>query len=125
MNKELNIKIAKHLGWVYITHLQLKEMRKSDKKLNKAFKPGWYYYLPLNIDKLIESTYVCRNHNQLSFITTDLNFLIKALDKSAPDYEISKDTKFNRGSYVCFINGEVTIGDTLPEVVYKTLGKLL
>jgi|688.fasta_scaffold60087_12 hypothetical protein len=123
--RELNIKIAKHLGWVYITHLQLKEMKKSDKKLNKAFKPGWYYYLPIDIDKLIESAYICRNHNQLSFITTDLNYLIKALDKETLHYEISKETNFRNEFYMCIAKEEVTTGNTLYEVIYKILGKLL
>jgi hypothetical protein len=123
--RELNVKIAKHLGWVYITHLQLKEMKKSDKKLNKAFKPGWYSSLPLNIDKLIKANYVCRNHNELSIFETNLNYLIKALNKATPDYEISKDTKFNTVSYVCIVNGEVTIGNSLEEAIYRALGKLL
>jgi hypothetical protein len=108
--RELNIKIAKHLGWVYITHLQLKEMKKSDKKLNKAFKPGWYYYLPIDIDKLIESA---------------LNYLIKALDKETLHYEISKETNFRNEFYMCIAKEEVTTGNTLYEVIYKILGKLL
>jgi len=129
MNKELNIKIAKHLGWVYFTHQGVKQMRGYDKDLSKAFKPGWYRQLPLNIDKLIESAYVCRNHNELSLIITNLNHLIKALDKTGEYYQLN--SKIEKEPYECVVSqgdDSLVVGESqnsLTEAIYKALEQIL
>lgn len=128
MSKELNIKIAKHLGFIYVTHQALEEMRKKV-TLNNSFKPGWYRAKPINVDYITEAYYLCRNHNELSFLENDLNYLIKALDITGEYYQLN--SKIEKEPYECVISqgdDSLVVGESqnsLAEAIYKALGQIL
>jgi len=69
---ENNIKLAKMLGWQYLTWQDVK-----DGNYYKIVKPGWWKGDPRGVhEKTFKLFYVCRNNHELKF-NTDFNWIIK------------------------------------------------
>jgi len=74
-NLEKNKEIAKMLGWVYLSNLDI-----DTGKYHESIKAGWYTKLPKKlILKLTYNLYIGRNHHCLQF-DTDWNRLMLAVD---------------------------------------------
>jgi hypothetical protein len=104
-------------------------MKQKYKKISKFYKPGWYNFMPLNVDKMLQNCYICRNHNELSLIITNLNHLIKALDKTGEYYQLN--SKIEKEPYECVVSqgdGSLVVGESqnsLAEAIYKALEQIL
>jgi len=116
-NLEKNKEIAKMLGWVYLSNLDI-----NTGKHHESIKSGWYTKLPKRlILKLTNHLYIGRNHYCLKF-DTDWNRLMLAVD-----FVEKQKYSFWIGKYASSITKEkdndflIHIKDSKKEAVFEAI----
>jgi hypothetical protein len=113
-NLEKNQEIAKMLGWIYLSNLDI-----NNGKYHESIKAGWYTKLPKKlILKLTNHLYIGRNHHCLQF-DKNWNRLMLAIDF----IEKIGETKEKYGILVDITTTYIKVGDKAIDLKLQPMNK--